>query len=65
MTLLAHGELLVLETDDGQVHLGTVEVRPDALVVRSGFAGRPTLLDPETVERICPAAEYLEAADAS
>ncbi|MCA1712559.1 MAG: hypothetical protein LC789_13375 [Actinobacteria bacterium] len=55
---LAHGELLVVETDDGKTFAGAVMVDGGRLVVRSGFAGRPAVLPVETVVRITPAAEH-------
>jgi hypothetical protein len=53
-TLLAQGELVVVETDD-DLHLGTVEVVEGALVVRSGYVGRPVLLDADEVVSVTPA----------
>jgi hypothetical protein len=55
--LLAHGQLLVVETDD-DAFLGTVEVGPGTLTVRSGYVGRPVLLNPEEVVSITPADEH-------
>lgn len=41
--MLAAGELMVVETEDDWF-LGTVEVAGDALIVGSGFVGRPVVL---------------------
>ena len=60
MVFLAAGELVVVETDDDW-YLGTAEVTPDALIVRNGFVGRPTVLAHEDVVRVVPAVEYLDA----
>lgn len=57
MGWLSDGELLVVETKDDWF-LGTVEVLPDALVVRSGFVGRPVVLRHEDVLRVTPAFEH-------
>lgn len=43
--LLAAGQVLVVETEDGERYLGTVEVAGDAFVLRSGFQGRPVVID--------------------
>jgi hypothetical protein len=48
---LGHGELMLVETDRDWF-LGTVEVTVDALVVRSGFVGRPVLVPHDEVVRI-------------
>lgn len=56
MGWLADGELLVVETEDDWF-VGTVEVLPDVLVVRSGFVGRPVVLPHEDVVRVTPAVE--------
>jgi hypothetical protein len=57
MGWLADGELLVVETEDDWF-LGTVEVLPDVVVVRSGFVGRPVVLRHEDVVRVTPALEH-------
>lgn len=57
MGWLAAGDVLVVETDDDW-YLGSVEVRDDCVVVRSGFAGRPVVVPVEDVVRIVPASEY-------
>jgi hypothetical protein len=62
MGFFAAGELVVVETDDDWF-LGTAEVTPDAVVIRTGFVGRPTLLALEDVVRVVPAAEYLDLPD--
>jgi hypothetical protein len=57
---LGHGELMLVETDEdwflGTVEV-TVEVTVDALVVRSGFVGRPVLVPHDEVVRIVLASE--------
>lgn len=62
MGFFAAGELVVVETDDNWF-LGTAEVTPEAVVIRTGFVGRPTLLALEDVVRVVPAAEYLDLPD--
>ncbi|MCW2599484.1 MAG: hypothetical protein JWM02_1313 [Frankiales bacterium] len=59
MGLLADGELVVVETDDDRF-LGSVDVQPDVLVVRSGFVGRPILVAHEDVVRVTPFAEWTD-----
>lgn len=59
MGFLAAGELVVVETDDDW-YLGTAEVTPEALIVRTGFVGRPTVLAHEDVVRVVAAVEYLD-----
>ena len=51
------GELMVVGTDD-DLFLGTVEVRGDALVIRDGFVGRPTLVDVNDVVGLTLAYEH-------
>lgn len=53
MSWLSQGELLVVETEDDWF-LGTVEMSEGVLIVRSGFVGRPVLVEPESVVRISP-----------
>ena len=53
MSWLSQGELLVVETEDDWF-LGTVEMSGGVLVVRSGFVGRPVLVESESVVRIYP-----------
>jgi hypothetical protein len=55
--LLGHGEMYVVETDD-EAFLGFVEVAGDSVVIRSGFVGRPVLLDLADVVRITPARDH-------
>lgn len=59
--LMGHGELFVVETDD-DVLLGTVELRATGrsatVIVRSGYVGRPVVLDADTVVRMTPASEH-------
>lgn len=56
MGFLGHGELMLVEIDEDWF-LGTVEVTVDALVVRSGFVGRPVLVPHDEVVRIVLASE--------
>ena len=56
-SLLGHGELMVVETDDDWF-LGTVELGAGELVIRSGFVGRPVVLLPEDVVRIVLASDF-------
>ena len=53
---LGRGELMVVETDKDWF-LGTVEVLPDAIVVRSGFAGRPSVVLHDEAVRVVPATD--------
>lgn len=57
--LLNHGELVVVETETER-WVGLVELRADQLVIRSGRAGRPRLVDADAVIRIVPAADLAE-----
>jgi hypothetical protein len=50
---------VVVETEDDWF-LGTVVLTADGVVVRTGLVGRPTVLAPEEVLRVVPAAEYLD-----
>ena len=59
MGFLAAGALVVVETEDDW-YLGTAEVTQDALIVRNGFVGRPTVLAHEDVVRVVPVEEYLD-----
>jgi hypothetical protein len=54
---MADGELLVVETDD-DAYIGTVEVVGDALVVRSGYVGRPWVVPRHEVCEITSAADH-------
>jgi hypothetical protein len=54
--LLNHGELVVIETDD-DVWLGTAEVVDGTFVVRSGYVGRPVVLEADDVVSMVPATE--------
>lgn len=56
------GELMVVETDD-DLFLGTVEVRGDALVIRDGFVGPPTLVDVNDVVGLTLAYEHLDVTE--
>ncbi|GAC1526633.1 MAG: hypothetical protein NVS3B1_16260 [Marmoricola sp.] len=51
MGWLAHGELVVLETEDDRF-VGTAEVTEHAVVVRSGRVGRPVVVPHEEVVRV-------------
>lgn len=55
--LLNHGELVVVETED-DLWLGTAEVLGETLVVRSGYVGRPVVLDVDEVVSVLPATEH-------
>ena len=57
MGWLAHGELVVVETED-DLFLGTAEVLADVLVVRNGLVGRPMLLSHEDVVRVTAFADF-------
>jgi hypothetical protein len=60
MGWLAGGELLVVETEDDWF-LGSVELRAEVLVVRSGLRGHPTSVPHEDVVRIVPYGEFGDA----
>ena len=47
----------MVETEE-ELHLGTVEVVEGALVVRSGYVGRPVVLDACEVLSLTPASEH-------
>ncbi|MCU1603498.1 MAG: hypothetical protein JWO22_4207 [Frankiales bacterium] len=51
--LLNHGEIVVVETEKDR-WVGTAEMRADQIVVRSGRAGRPKLIDAHEIVRITP-----------
>lgn len=59
MGWLAGGELLVVETEDDWF-LGSVELRAEVLVVRSGLRGHPTSVPHEDVVRIVPYGEFAD-----
>lgn len=61
-TLLNHGELVVLETDD-DVWLGTVEIVDSTFVIRSGYVGRPVVVDAEDVVSVQPFAHWSDGED--
>lgn len=52
--LLAHGELVVVETDT-DAYLGTAEVVNGTFVIRSGLRGHPVLLPLDEVTGLTPA----------
>lgn len=54
--LLNHGELVVVETED-DLWLGTVEVVGATFVIRSGYVGRPVVVDVDDVLSVVPANE--------
>jgi hypothetical protein len=56
MGFLGHGELMLVETEEDWF-LGTVEVTGEALVVRSGFVGRPVVVPHDEVVRVVLASE--------
>lgn len=56
MGFLAAGELVVETEEDWFV--GTAELTGDALIVRSGYAGRLVVLPHEAMVRVVPAAEW-------
>ena len=57
MGFLAHGDLVVVETEDDQF-LGTAEVTEDCLVIRPGYVGRPLRVPLTDVIRLTLAAEH-------
>jgi hypothetical protein len=56
-SMLASGQIVVVETDEDRF-LGTAEVVGEQLVVRSGFVGRPVIVELSDVERITPVDEH-------
>ncbi|GAC1611399.1 MAG: hypothetical protein NVS3B26_24010 [Mycobacteriales bacterium] len=56
-TYLAGGELVVVETEDDH-YLGTAEVQDWLLALRSGYVGRPVLLDLDDVRSVTPAFDH-------
>ncbi len=51
--------LYVVETYEGDIRIGTVEVQEDgALKVKSGYLGRPIVIEREDVSLIVPATEH-------
>jgi hypothetical protein len=56
-SLLADGQILVIETED-DAYLGTAEVVDGQMIVRSGFVGRPVVLALSAIQRITPASEH-------
>lgn len=60
--LLNHGELVVVETDD-DAWLGTVEVVDGTFVVRSGYVGRPVVLDADDVVSVQPVGAWHAGAE--
>jgi hypothetical protein len=57
MTFLAHGEMVVVETESDH-YLGTVEVVDGQVVIRSGLRGHPTSVPLSEVMRVTPAADH-------
>jgi hypothetical protein len=62
-TFLAAGQLLIVETSDDR-YLGTAEVVGGNLVIRSGYVGRPTLLEVTDVETVTVASDHPDLEDA-
>ncbi|MFN2538751.1 MAG: hypothetical protein ABR549_11500 [Mycobacteriales bacterium] len=60
--LLAHGEVVVVSTDDDQF-LGTVEIVDGTAVIRSGYVGRPVLVPLEEIVAVLPAHEHPDVTD--
>ena len=56
-TFLAHGDLVVVETEDDQF-LGTAQVVDDCLVIRPGYVGRPRRVPVADVIRVTLASEH-------
>jgi hypothetical protein len=59
--LIAHGELVVVETED-DVYLGTAEFRNGSVIVRTGYRGHPTRVPMQDVTGITVASEHAGAA---
>jgi hypothetical protein len=55
--LLAHGEIVVVETDD-ELFLGTCEILDGHAIVRSGYVGRPIVIPLDDIEAVIPASEH-------
>jgi hypothetical protein len=55
--LVAHGEIVVIETDE-DLFLGTCEIADGNAIVRSGYVGRPVLIPIEDIESITPATDH-------
>ena len=58
-SLIAHGELVVVETED-EAFLGTAELTAAGIVVRTGYRGHPVLIAAQDVVSISPASEALD-----
>jgi hypothetical protein len=50
-------DLYVVETSD-DIFVGTIEFVQDAVVVRSGFAGHPQVVDADDIERVTLAEQH-------
>jgi hypothetical protein len=55
--LIAHGEVVVVETED-DVFVGTAEFVGDSVVVRSGFRGHPVVIPVGELVSINPASGH-------
>ena len=53
------GELVVVETEDGERYLGLAELREDGRVaIRNGYRGRPTVIAYDDIDSIKLAAGH-------
>ena len=59
---LAHGEIVVVETED-DAFLGTAEIVGGRIVIRSGYVGRPVLVAVGDVVAVIPAQWHPDVAD--
>jgi hypothetical protein len=55
--LVAHGEIVVIETDE-DLFLGTCEIAGGNAIVRSGYVGRPVLIPIDDIESIVSATDH-------
>lgn len=60
--LLAEGQIVVVETEDDWF-LGTAEMTEGSIVVRSGYVGRPVVLDADEVQSIIPAQQHPDSSE--
>ena len=56
--LMNHGEAVIVETEKDR-WVGTAELRADHVVIRTGRAGRPKLVDADAIIRIVPLGEEI------
>lgn len=61
---LAEGQIVVIETEDDWF-LGTAEMAGGNVIVRSGFVGRPVVLEVELIRSIIPAQGHPDVAEDS